>query len=1324
MSELRIDLLHECFNRSAKQFPDAIAVDVPPTRTRPVRVQYSYAQLDQAANNIAGALQSRGIALEEIVLVLLGREDPLLYAAQLGIMKSGGAYCALDPRFPDAHIHSVMADCEGARTLTDAAGVARLTALGANSSQLLEVSGIAGTPAPRTFDPPRDPSRLAYVIYTSGTTGRPKGVLLEHRGIVNLVESDRAEFGLGLGDRIAQCSSPAYDSSIEETYLALAVGATLVPLDDETVRLGPDLVAVLREERVRAFCPPPTLLRALGCVDPARELPDLGLLYVGGEALPQDLADLYAPHSRLENGYGPTECSVTVTRGTMQRGKPVTIGRAVINNRALVMREQDGQLVAVPVGERGELCIEGVGLARGYRGDAALTAAKFPTVDRIGRIYRTGDLASMRADGTIEFFGRIDAQVKLRGYRVELGAVEAELRAQAGVQDAAATIQSRGVEQRLVAFIVPCDPLRPPDIESIRASLRLLIPSYMVPSEFAVMEKLPTSIGGKLDRKNLPKLWPDGASEFVPIDFRDPPADSVEQAICSAFGTSTGKPCGRCAHFFHDLDGDSLSAVAAVLLLRRARHDDPRVDFARFAVRDLYASPTPAALAACARATPDVAVSPRIRRPLASRGNANLASTIRVLILLLGVMLTAGGAFLLGVWIESNGTLAMGGTPWLFVASLCVLIAPPLWLCVTLGLAVLAKKVLLGEVKQHAIGYWTWQGTKLWITASLSRLIPWNLVHGTTLEGWAMRCLGASIGERVHFARGVDLPHGAFDLLEIGDGACFAQDSALRAIALEDGHFLTGPIRVGAHARVGVRAALEPNSTIESHGHLSALSLLEEGQVVPAARSWTGVPARDIGATTIEPDADSSRAISSGLHATLTLLGRLWSVTILVNLLLIAATLFASDELAAMEVDTPDGLLTALVLVSGTAACSVPLRVMGTALLCRALPRVREGVHPRYSMTSLIAAAKARMLDEACAWLSGSLYWPAWLRMAGAQIGPGCEISTIMGTIPEMIRIGPESFFADGIYLAAAEHTSHTFEVRPTSIGARTFIGNHAVLAQGVAWSDDLFIGVSTAPDPAHAVAGSGWLGVPAMRLPRREVAAAPREDTHDPSLIRWVNRLLWETLRVLIPVVPAVVGVLAYAAVLHARDLGATWMTVAFLVLPASLFASALLLGTLLLLMKWAVLGRVQPGQHAFWSCWCSRWDFLYVVWGYWGRSALSVLQGTLLLNQFLRLAGARIGKRTVLGPGFTQLVDPDMLTFGDDATVACQFQAHSFEDRVLKIDRLRVGARATVGEQTVVFYGVDIGNHAIVRPNGIVMKREKLAPDGDYCGAPVAPR
>ena len=266
------------------------------------------------------------------------------------------------------------------------------------------------------------------------------------------------------------------------------------------------------------------------------------------------------------------------------------------------------------------------------------------------------------------------------------------------------------------------------------------------------------------------------------------------------------------------------------------------------------------------------------------------------------------------------------------------------------------------------------------------------------------------------------------------------------------------------------------------------------------------------------------------------------------------------------------------------------------------------------------------------------------------------------------------------------------------------------------------FAGVCTVADQHAADPGSSWFGHPAIRLHRREIVAADRSVTHDPSPARIASRLFWESLRFTLPVIPLIIFAGAFSSIISLGG-GLPWAVSAFVVTPLVSLASLALACVCVLALKWALLGRSSSGQHPLWSCWCSRWDFLYVAWQYYALAPLSCLQGTLLLNVFLRLTGATIGRRVVLGPGFAQLVDPDMLTIEDDATVNAAFQAHSFEDRVLKVAPVRIGRRASIGEQTVVFYGARVGDDARVAPNGVVMKNETLPGGTTFAGCPVQP-
>ena len=345
-------LLETFFGDAARRWPDAIALDIPPPfgEEHP-RVRLTYGELDRSAANIHACLTAMGVERGDIVAILTPRTNPLAYAAQLGINRCGAAFVSIDPVFPAGHIERILSDATPTVVITDETFANVLKDVGYPPARVITNETLMTGTFPQ---PPvvavRETSDLAYLIYTSGTTGLPKGVMIPHAGISNLVASDIEYFDIGLGDRCAQGSSLSYDSSLEEIWLAWAVGGTVVVMSDEVARLGPDLVTWLQDERISVLCPPPTLLRTMGCDNPAEALPELRIIYVGGEALPPDVVDAWAPGRRLVNGYGPTECSVTATRAEILPGVPVVIGKPVSNLEAFIL---DDALRTLPDGDAG-----------------------------------------------------------------------------------------------------------------------------------------------------------------------------------------------------------------------------------------------------------------------------------------------------------------------------------------------------------------------------------------------------------------------------------------------------------------------------------------------------------------------------------------------------------------------------------------------------------------------------------------------------------------------------------------------------------------------------------------------------------------------------------------------------------------------------------------------------------------------------------------------------------------------------------------------------------------------------------------------------------
>jgi non-ribosomal peptide synthetase-like protein len=408
---------------------------------------------------------------------------------------------------------------------------------------------------------------------------------------------------------------------------------------------------------------------------------------------------------------------------------------------------------------------------------------------------------------------------------------------------------------------------------------------------------------------------------------------------------------------------------------------------------------------------------------------------------------------------------------------------------------------------------------------------------------------------------------------------------------------------------------------------------------------------------------------------------------------------------------------------AGLTLLAVPLWLLAGALACRLLGPLRPGVHSCWSGAAIRVSLKVGVVDSASRWLYGTLLWTRWLRLAGVKVGAGCEVSTLIDCVPELTTIGDRTFCADGIYLGGPRLHRGTLTLAPAGLGADCFVGNGAVIPAGVRLPDGILLGVGTVGS-ATIPAGSSWFGHPPFALPRRVETRFDPRLTHRPSAGRRLIRVGWELLRFSLPGVAALLLALWLPLVTYVVAVAPPLLAVAVL-LP---LVNALLLlvapATLAVCLKWLLLGRVRPGAHPLWSAWASRWDFHCVAWNVLAAELAGWLDGTPWLAHLLRAAGARIGRSTLLGGGFgDDLPDPDLLEIGDGAAVDGLFQAHTFEDRVLKMDYVRIAAGATLGRNAMLLYGSEIGAGAHVAANSVVMKDERLRPGVSYAGVPTAP-
>jgi non-ribosomal peptide synthetase-like protein len=1293
----------DLFDRACAAERDACALDVPGV------AQLSYRELDERAQRVATCVAPHA-ARDAVVAIALPRTDPWLYAAILGVMRSGAAYVAIDPAFPARQAVAILRDAGAVALIANPARAAELAAEGARvallSPEHIATSNVHNAVAVRNAPSPDD---LAYVIYTSGTTGKPKGVEIEHRSLLNLVEGDLAEFGLAAGDRVAQGSSASYDSSVEEMWLAWVAGAAVVVMDDETARLGPDLLPWLVRERISVLCPPPTLLRTLGCSDPERALPAIRLLYVGGEALAPDVASLWSRGRRLENGYGPTECTVTCLRATVRAGEAVTIGRAIPGSFAAVVDPDDANLREIIDETQGELVVGGASLARGYRGQPETTAARFVEHPTLGRVYRTGDLVHRDSRGEFHYHGRIDAQVKLRGYRIELGAVEAALAVQPGVLDAACTVEGEGAQRRLVAHVV-AHAGHALNRDVLRAALARELPPYMVPSAIAAIERIPRTVGGKIDRRALPAI--DTRREPDHATAHAHPSTETELQLARAFAAALGRDdtVSIDADLFDDLGFDSLTIAIAISRLRAAHAESAAT------VRTAYEHRTVRALAAALDAARAVATHTAPDRahahPVTGTSRPILVTTLQAAFLAAALVVVS--QFL---WIpaavdalESAFDSGIHSALLLALSAAVVTAGYPL---VAVAFGVAAKWIVLGRVKPGRVRAWSLTHLRQWIAVRCVAPIPWETLKVLDLAPTVLRLLGAQVGRGVHIHRGARFNDGGWDLITLESGATVGQDACLRAVELTAGTLVFDRVTVRRNATLETRAGMSPGAELGEGSILRALSSLGHGEVHEHA-ILDGVPARRI-ARAPEPPT-----VAAPPHAALRLIAALALIALLATALVIPWT--AALWLFGVSPDALDLSPANLARLAGATIAAAAGAVLIQAALVRALGPAPRGAFSLHGLAPLRLSLQSMLVEGAGKWLSGTIMWPMWLNLAGARIGKCCEISTVTDVVPSTVAIDEDTFFADGIYLGGPALHAGTATIEPVELGRSCFVGNHAVLPSGSRLAPETLVGISTRGSGLPDEAGASWFGHPVFRLPRREVVDAPRELTHDPSLVRRINRWVWELARFALPLGPIIVALLWFRA-MEAASATQTPALFRLVTLPLGVLAALASLAAAILAMKWILVGRVKPGTHPLWSCWCSRWDFLYVAWGMWAAKPLAALEGTLLLVVYLRAMGCRIGRRALLGAGFSHVVDPDMLRFGNDVTVQALFQAHTFEDRVLKIDHVHIRDGATVGANTVILYGADIGTGAVVAPHSVVMKRELLLPRTRYEGVPTEP-
>jgi non-ribosomal peptide synthetase-like protein len=1356
--------LTEVFSRSAQRFSHLTALQIPHTGE-----SLTFAELDARAESVAAALSPFLTGPDQVVAVAMAQDNWQIVAAHLGILKAGGAVMFLDTALPEALITHMLDD---ARPVV-------ILARGQDKFRDLPTLDVLALPedAPRRAPPAwlDDPSqRLAAIFYTSGTTGMPKGVECAHAGYVNLALSYADYFDLIPGmDATSLTSSLGYDGSMSEMYCAWVFGCAVVLLTKEQVRSGPDLVPILREAEVTVLFCPPVLLTTL-TQSPEVDLPYPLCRYIvpAGEAFPSALV---APWTRgrrqIINTYGPTEASTDTSRQSLRPGEPITIG-SPFPNVTYVILEIDG-LRPLPHGEVGELCIGGVHLARGYRNQPEQTARKFIMHPQFGRLYRTGDKCRIDIKTQrVDFFGRLDVQLKVRGHRVEAQAVEDILQTQFGEIEAAvlayrnetlvAFVVAPSICERKISVVAPA----PADwAAQVTAVLAEQLPPPAVPTRIILVERFVMNpVSGKIDRNELPDL-----SHLLTKPV--PETDETRSATAASAGDT------RRVHLVRDGADAQMSAdCAEVLAICRAALELPlelddgfveagahSIAIARLAqrlqaagrmvsVRALLSDcNTARKLAASPRTLSQPSVAPPVpvgaaesgedrdewAAEVLSIGSFTTRQVLSATALYSPALLALAGVFGfvdVGTFFTTASLpeFIIGGF-FLYLLGLTTPFAALLW-------AMTIKRVIGGDLYKNNVTAgtypkWSRMHLRVWFIGRLERMVlrPLGLLYRSApLMAFALRQLGASVGKNLQCAHDAALS-GPLDLITIGDDVAIQTGAYIHTMRWSGQQLHVGPVRLESDCKIGMRAGIAHGVTVGRGAWITPFTPITAD--VGMQEIWEGAPARRAGGCTqLKRTANACQyAHPIWLLESLNLLMQTsisfcLSVVPAASILWLARDLIPADvgDLSAayfMTAPLPEVVWQLMLYGFITTWLTIVVSsVLGCVFIrCTA---ARPGLYPSQGLRGALLLYRMSMMNRIqrqWTWTITGQYLRALAGMSFPRVG-GSECDVMFNLVPELTAADSVTFWSNGCFTNMLDYGAEHIALRQLDMPRNFFSGNNCVAEHGQLPSNFL-LGVSTpCSDIRFRRQMRSRLGDPITLVgnPPVKFASASfqveNESHRTPGFLLFATRLLVNDL-VGIGMLPATEGLVF--AILVIGLLRAGLDAIASMVV--AIFVVEIVLVVLAVAIKKILVGREWGSDHSapFWSWQHFAYFFAQDCFFIWCRSSLSFCAGTLLANPMLRRLGCQIGRRTIIVQPL-QCFDWNAVSFGKDCVVDGFLQFHSFENMTLKVKRTHIGDGCTVGFGATVMGGAVIERETTLLPLSLVLKEMAISP-GTYGGSPV---
>ncbi len=1279
---------------------------------------WSYSDLDHYANRLARYLLSIGIASGARIGLLFDRSVHS-YAAILAVSKIHAVFVPMDAAFPPERISYIVEDAGLAHILTQSTFQPLLDQTGVSSTSLdrlgdrLDGCDNARLSQEETGSPVTE---LCYIIYTSGSTGQPKGTLIEQRNICNFLQVAAETYGYRESDKVYQGLTIAFDFSVEEIWAPLLSGATLMPNQTGASLIGDELADFLRTQRVTALCCVPTLLATIEA-----ELPDLRLLIVSGEACPQHLVDRWAGGQRtMLNVYGPTETTVTATLARLKPGEAVTIGQPLPTYSVMIL--EPGTTRLLPKGEEGEIAIAGIGVAPGYLNRPEQTRRAFiPDFLNLhnnpsGLIYRSGDLGRIRGDGNIEYHGRIDKQVKISGYRIELDEITARMLDFPGVAQAVVTVvELQPGARELAAYYVLRDDARDWDETALRKMLRDSLPAYMTPAWYERLESMPMMASDKVDTKALPK--PSGRRDGGKQSEIVPPASRLEKTLEVELARLLKlESVSVTDDFFEHLGAGSLLMARYCAAIRQAV---PEVDIS---MRDVYARSTIRALAthlektqghspASAEASPKEAPEiPSVTEYLLC-GSLQLASYLAFFILVLSLSLRAASWLL-----DASGAID---------AYMRIVTVTVITFVGWSAFVVAAKWLIVGRWKIQQIPLWSLRYFRFWLVRKLVASCPLNHFKGSPLFNVYLRWMGARIGRNVVFECR-DAPV-CTDLLRIGDNTILRHDSLLVTHKARNNRLHTGTVELGDHVVIGEGSVIDLNTRMGNRAQLGHASCLIEGQAVPAGEHWHGNPAEPASVDYSAMQDLPPRPIHQALYALgPPLFWLLIGAPVLLLLLGAVARLLIPETPAEFSMAWVREVFEITIAAYMGGLTLVLLRhTLWTRLLNRFLQTGRR--YPRYGLHFLLfnAVRRAGNAPGFNLLFGDSSAIVGFMKLLGYRFNGVLQTGSNFGLEhrhdnPLLCRFGRGTMISDGFVMQNVIETANAFKLEETVVGNDNFVGNNVYYpCQGQTGDNCLLATKVMVPIEGPRRENVGLLGSPSFEI--------PRYSRGDEAAISAVQQARAEGL-------PAK-NRHNFTALLAYMSSGFVYLFITLLVFWSAIgdFRASSLFGWFVTLTGFSVFTvayvivleraaytfrRMQPVTVSIYDPQYWRVERL---WKFSETFLRKLWLGTPFRAIINRLLGIRQGKM-VFDDGL-YVSEKTLVRIGDycNFNSDCVLQSHSLENGIYKSDHIVLGNHCSLEARAFVHYGAELGDGVTVLADAFVMKGEHPASHSTWGGNPA---